>query len=95
LAGWPIVYDQYQPLELLGKGGFGEVYKCYDLENNQYVALKVNNFRQGDQAQMEYFFKHVQREADIMKKLNHPNICKFMKLLECGGNKVTFTLEYC
>ncbi len=45
LAGWPIVYDQYQPLELLGKGGFGEVYKCYDLENNQYVALKVNNFR--------------------------------------------------
>jgi hypothetical protein len=27
----------------LGCGGFGEVYKCFDLENNEIYALKVNN----------------------------------------------------
>ncbi len=32
------------PLELLGSGGFGEVYKCYDLEKNIYVAVKTNCF---------------------------------------------------
>lgn len=39
--GWPLVYDRYQTLELLGAGGFGEVYKCYDLETNRFVALKI------------------------------------------------------
>lgn len=40
-ANWPIIHDKYQPLSLLGLGGYGEVYKCFDFETNQYVALKV------------------------------------------------------
>ena len=45
---WPTIpdtkeNDRYLPLELLGKGGFGEVYKCYDLEEHEYVALKIIN----------------------------------------------------
>lgn len=70
------------------------MYKCYDLESNHLVALKVNHFNE-DPAHLEDFIKHVQREADIMKKLSHPNIAKFVKLLECQGNKVVFALEYC
>ena len=30
-----------------------------------------------------------------MKKLNHPNIAKFLTLLECTSTNVTFALEYC
>ncbi len=41
---WPIIYDKYQTLELLGSGGFGEVYKCYDLEKNKIVAIKKMKF---------------------------------------------------
>ena len=41
---WPIIYDKYQTLELLGSGGFGEVYKCYDLERNKIVAIKKMKF---------------------------------------------------
>lgn len=62
---WPTIpdtkeNDRYLPLELLGKGGFGEVYKCYDLEEHEYVALKIINIDMtGDLA--ENTFKHVKR----------------------------------
>jgi tousled-like kinase len=29
---WPALKNRYQVLELIGKGGFSEVYKAYDLE---------------------------------------------------------------
>lgn len=72
LEGWPVVYDRYwyfypryQTLELLGAGGFGEVYKCYDLENNRIVALKVVVYKTKsgriDPLEKEDFFKKVQR----------------------------------
>ena len=89
------MYDQYQTLELLGKGGFGEVYKCFDLEGNQVVAVKVNSFNSGDQEHEEELFKWVQRETEHSKKFNHPNIAKFLKLLECSNKKIVFALEYC
>lgn len=33
--------NKYQLLSLLGKGGYSEVYKAYDIENLRYVACKV------------------------------------------------------
>jgi hypothetical protein len=30
-----------------------------------------------------------------MKKLNHPNIGKFLTLVECNSTTVSFALEYC
>jgi serine/threonine protein kinase len=34
-------------MELLGSGGFGEVYKCFDLDTNHVVALKDNKVNAG------------------------------------------------
>lgn len=33
--------NRYQVLDLLGKGTFGQVVKCLDLERNEFVAIKI------------------------------------------------------
>ena len=61
---WPLVADRFQTLELLGSAGFGEVYKCYDLKDNCYVALKENRYNgSGSRAEehRQEFLKHVNR----------------------------------
>ena len=35
-------YDRYLLLNLLGKGGFSEVYKAYDLHEMMMVAIKIH-----------------------------------------------------
>ncbi len=39
---------QYQILEKIGSGGFGEVYKANDQSNNRYVAIKIFQRQIGD-----------------------------------------------
>ena len=32
---------RFQNEELIGKGGFGKIWKSYDTQTNQYVAVKA------------------------------------------------------
>ena len=64
-------HPRYRVLELLGKGGMGNVYKAEHTLMNRSVALKVINpdLMQNDQA-VERFRREVQSAA----QLAHPNI---------------------
>ena len=93
---WPLVHDRYQSLSLLGSGGFGEVYKCFDLETNEYVALKVIDLTEKvkeSEARMAVMEK-LKSEYGIQKQLKHANIVKFHNLLQ-SSEKIIFELEYC
>lgn len=39
---WPLLKNRYLTLELIGVGGFGEVYKAIDLETLTHVAIKLS-----------------------------------------------------
>lgn len=39
-----VLKDRYIILSILGKGGYSEVYKAYDLENCKEVACKIHHF---------------------------------------------------
>ncbi|HKR63324.1 MAG TPA: serine/threonine-protein kinase, partial [Thermoanaerobaculia bacterium] len=64
---------------LLGTGGMGEVYRGWDEKLERAVALKVVHADKRLSAAMHHRFL---REARVLSKLDHPNICRIYDVLE-------------
>jgi tRNA A-37 threonylcarbamoyl transferase component Bud32 len=72
----------YKNLELIARGGMGEVYKARHPSLNRTVAIKVlSNFFKDDPA----FNKRFAREAKTMAQLRHPNIITIHDFGDQGG----------
>ena len=64
----------YEVDTLLGRGGFGSVWKCKDSGGNP-VAVKLLN---PDALENERAVRKFFHEAIILSKMSHPNICRFI-----------------
>jgi len=63
-------FGSYDLKEVLGKGGFGVVYRAWDDSLGRQVAIKVPRFDMGAQRKVRRF----RQEARAAAKLQHPNI---------------------
>ncbi len=72
----------YEILEPLGKGGMGEVYRARDTKLNRDVAIKV---LPQDFATDPERLARLQREAQLLAALNHPNIAAIHGLEDADG----------
>ncbi len=75
-------FGQYRLIELLGRGGMGEVWRAYDTVTDRVVALKVlpANF-----AQDSVFQQRFRREAHAAAQLNEPHVVPIHTYGEIDG----------
>jgi len=85
-----VLGDRYQILEVLGRGGMGEVWHAFDLKLRVEVALK---------ALRPEFFKSERRlemlrqEVRAAREVMSPNVCRIFDLIEVEGRELV-SMEY-
>ncbi|CCH44211.1 Serine/threonine-protein kinase [Wickerhamomyces ciferrii] len=67
--------------ELIGEGAFSKVYKALDSDLNIEVAIKVIDKNSMNKSQLDSILK----EISIMRRLNHPNIIKFINYIQTSS----------
>ncbi|HEY3840701.1 MAG TPA: protein kinase, partial [Bryobacteraceae bacterium] len=72
----------YRIRECLGAGGMGEVYLADDLKLNREVAIKVLPASSSDSVDTSAL---ITREAQVLARMNHPNIGAIYGLEEADG----------
>ncbi|EGX87639.1 cell division control protein 15, cdc15 [Cordyceps militaris CM01] len=85
----PMLKD-YRLGECLGKGAFGSVYKAFNWNTGEAVAVK--QIKLGNLPKSE--LRMIESEIDLLKNLHHDNIVKyigFVKSTDC----LNIILEYC
>jgi serine/threonine protein kinase len=76
------LFPQLEIIEYVGRGGMGVVYKARQPRLNRLVALKI---LAREREQNERFAERFTREAQVLARLNHPNIVAVYDFGEAGG----------
>lgn len=93
---FPVVNNRYVVLNLLGRGGFSEVFKAFDLRNATYVACKIHQLASNwSEEKKRTFIRHAMREYEIHKSLKHPRVVQLVDIFEIDENTFCTVLEYC
>lgn len=85
----------YQVIDVIQKGSFSTVYRGYNTQSGQYVALKVI-LKPCDNAKRQNVGRLVENEFNVLSRLGreHENICGMLDFFE-DKEKYVFVLEYC
>ena len=74
-----LIANRFRIVRLLGRGGMGEVYEALDTVSSEHVALKT---LRTDIAPNRRSLSRFLREAQISRKVTHPNVCRLNDVYE-------------
>jgi ankyrin repeat protein len=78
-----IINQRYQIVRVLGNGGIGITYEAQDLETGSHIALKAISLKQLTNAKQ---LELLEREVEVLKKLNHPSIPSYLDYFEVDSD---------
>jgi len=85
-----VLGERYQILEMLGRGGMGEVWHAFDLKLRVEVALKA---LRGDLFKSERRLELLRQEVRAAREVVSPNVCRIFDLIEVEGRELV-SMEY-
>jgi tousled-like kinase len=92
----PLLGNRYVLMNMLGRGGFSEVYKAFDVVEMREVACKLHQLSpQWSEARKQTYVRHAQRECMIHKRLRHPNVVEMIDVFEVDRDSFCTVLELC
>jgi serine/threonine-protein kinase len=80
-----VLAGRYELLERIAQGGMGEVYRGRDRQTGVEVAVK--RLRSGPGADDAELLARFSREAEILRRLDHPNIVQMLAIVPGGGDE--------
>ena len=83
-----VLQNRYRVVRLVGQGGFGAVYRAWDVNVSQPVALK-ENLGVGSEAQRQF-----EREATLLAGLRHPNLPRVTDHFIIPGQGQYLVMDY-
>ena len=103
--------NDYIVVDTLGRGSFGKVKLCLNILDNDLYAIKVvelNALRHtekskglqrksmggGKKTSVDQD-EELQREVDVMKALDHPNLVTLYEVIKSASGKLLMVMEYC
>ncbi|OHT04441.1 Serine/threonine-protein kinase TOUSLED [Tritrichomonas foetus] len=87
---------KYALIEFIGRGGFSEVWRAFDIEDVRDVAIKIQHMNpQWSKQTKENFVRHSGREIQILSSTQHKNVVGFYEYFYIGDNTLALVMEYC
>jgi len=86
-----ILDARYQVMKKLGEGGMSYVYLAKEISSDQTVAIKVLSPRlASDKSSVE----RLRREAGLAMRLDHPNVCRILRLGESEDGLIYLVMPF-
>ena len=83
--------SRYQVLKKMGEGGMSYVYLAKEVATGQEVAIKVLSPKlASDKSSVE----RMRREAGLAMRLDHPNVCRIMRLGESEDRLIYLVMPF-
>jgi serine/threonine protein kinase len=91
IAAGDVLASRYRADALLGRGGMGEVWRCFDLEEKREVAVKTVLAEHLANSDVRRLF---QAEVIAVARLSHPGIVEVWDLLQSEDGGSLLVMEY-
>jgi len=86
-----ILDARYQVMKKLGEGGMSYVYLAREINSGETVAIKVLSPRlASDKSSVE----RLRREAGLAMRLDHPNVCRILRLGESEDGLIYLVMPF-